>query len=52
LDLVIEASEQIITSEKHDEIYSITNHNFSNLETNALRTVELLNTAIKNVFKA
>ena len=52
LDLVIEASEQIITSEKHDELYSITNHNFSNLETNALRTVELLNTTIKNVFRA
>lgn len=50
VDLVINATNQLIKSPKHEEIDIITKHNFAQLEKNALATVEQLNNIILHNF--
>ena len=50
VDLVINATKEILNSPKHEEIDSITKHNFNQLEKNALATVEQLNNIILKNF--
>lgn len=49
-DLVINSTLEILRSSKHEEIDSITKHNFAQLEQNSLDTVNQLNNAITNNF--
>jgi hypothetical protein len=50
VDLVINATKEILDSPKHEEIDNITKHNFNQLEKNALATVEQLNNIILKNF--
>jgi len=50
VDLVINATKELLNSPKLEEIDTITKHNFAQLEKNALATVDQLNTFILNNF--
>lgn len=50
VDLVINATKEILNSPKHEEIDAITKHNFAQLEKNSLATVEQLNNIILKNF--
>jgi len=50
VELVINATNQLMKSPKHEEIDTITKHNFAQLEKNALVTVEQLNNIILHNF--
>ena len=50
VDLVINATKEILDSPKHEEIDNTTKHNFNQLEKNALATVEQLNNIILKNF--
>ena len=50
VELVISATTELLNSPKHEEIDTITKHNFAQLEKNALVTVEQLNNIILHNF--
>lgn len=50
VDLVINATVEILNSTNHEEIDRITKHNFAQLEQNSLDTIEQLNNVIFNNF--
>jgi len=52
LGLVIDATKQLIHSNNTDELIAVTEHNFAQLETNVLSTIQQLNLAVHNLINS